>query len=89
MYNHLRKCLVRKEKTMRETTVAELRKHTKAYLDAVEKGDIVRIYRRGKPVAEIVPIPSETPSWKKEIPRMTISGLSLSKEILKDRAESN
>ena len=74
---------------MRETTVAELRKHTKEFLDAVEKGDVIRIYRRGRPIAEIVPIPAEKPSWKKEIPRLTISGLSLSREILKDRRETN
>ncbi len=74
---------------MRETTVAELRKHTREFLDAVEKGDVIRIYRRGRPIAEIVPIPAEKPSWKKEIPRLTISGLSLSREILKDRRETN
>ena len=74
---------------MKETTVAELRKHTKEYLDAVEKGDVIRVYRRGRPIAEIVPIPSEKPSWKRDIPRLTISGLSLSREVLKDRAESH
>ncbi len=74
---------------MKETTVAELRKHTKKYLDAVEKGDVIRVYRRGRPIAEIVPIPSEKPSWKRDIPRLTISGLSLSREVLKDRAESH
>jgi len=74
---------------MKETTVAELRKHTKVYLDAVEKGDVIRVYRRGRPIAEIVPIPSEKPSWKRDIPRLTISGLSLSREVLKDRAESH
>ncbi len=74
---------------MKETTVAELRKHTKEYLDVVEKGDVIRVYRRGRPIAEIVPIPSEKPSWKRDIPRLTISGLSLSREVLKDRAESH
>ncbi len=74
---------------MKETTVAELRKHTKEYLDAVEKGDVIRVYRRGRPIAEIVPIPSEKPSWKRDIPRLTISGLSLSREVLKDRSESH
>ncbi len=74
---------------MQEATVAELRKHAKYYLDLVARGDVVRVYRKGQPVADIVPIPKATPSWKKEIPRLSIPGLSLSREILKDRAESD
>lgn len=73
---------------MQETTVADLRKHTKRYFDAVELGDIIRVYRRGRPVAEIVPISSKDPAWKNTAPRLTIPGLSLSREILKDRSES-
>lgn len=73
---------------MLETTIAELRKHTKRYFDAVELGDIIRVYRRGRPVAEIVPISPKEPAWKIVPPRLTIPGLSLSREILKDRSES-
>jgi prevent-host-death family protein len=73
---------------MKEATVAELRKHTKAYLDAVEDGEVVRLYRRGKPIAEIVPLRSGEPAWKREVPRISISGLSLAREILKDRADA-
>ena len=73
---------------MRETNVAELRKHTKNYLDAVEQGETVRIYRKGRPIAEIVPIPKESPSWKSRINRLTIPGKILSQEISKDRDAS-
>lgn len=72
---------------MQETNVVELRKRIKHYFDVVENGDVVRVYRNGKPIAEIVPFTKREASWKKEAPRLTIPGLSLSREILKDRAE--
>ncbi len=73
---------------MKEATFTELRKQAKSYFDTVEKGEVVRIYRRGKPIADIVPVPSTVPSWKREVPRLTVKGISLSKEILKDRTEA-
>ena len=73
---------------MRETNVGELRKNLKNYFDAVEQGEIVRVYRKGKPIAEIVPIDQAGRTWKREIPRLSIKGLSLSREILKDREEA-
>lgn len=73
---------------MQETNVVELRKRIKHYFDAVEGGEVVRVYRNGKPIAEIVPIPKSDRSWKRDAPRLTIKGLALSREILKDRAES-
>ena len=73
---------------MQETSVVDLRKNIKHYFDAVQKGEVVRIYRNGKPIAEIVPIPKGDRSWKRHTPRVTVPGLSLSREILKDRVES-
>ncbi len=73
---------------MQETNVVELRKRIKHYFDVVETGEVVRVYRNGKPIAEIVPIPKQDRSWKRDVSRLTIRGLSLSREILKDRAES-
>ncbi len=72
---------------MKEATIAKLRNNAKAYFDSVEKGDTVRVYRRGQPIAEIVPIPNKKPSWKRGIPRLSITGRSLSREILKNRAD--
>lgn len=74
---------------MRETNVVELRKRIKHYFDAVESGEVVRVYRNGKPIAEILPLTKREASWKREGPRLTVPGLSLSREILKDRAESD
>lgn len=73
---------------MREATFTELRNHAKDYFDAVEGGDTVRVFRNGKAIAEIVPVRSGTPSWKKQTAPLTIKGLSLSREILADREES-
>ncbi len=70
---------------MQETSVVELRKRTKHYFDAVASGDAVRVYRRGKPIAEILPLTKRQASWKREVPRLTVPGLSLSREVLKDR----
>lgn len=73
---------------MQEATFTELRNHAKDYFDAVEGGDTVRVYRNGKAIAEIVPIPSGVPSWKRQTTPLTIRGFSLSGEILGDRNKS-
>lgn len=70
---------------MKETTLAGLRKHAKDYFDAVESGETVRVFRNGKPIAEIVPVLSGVPSWKRQATPVAIKGLSLSREILGDR----
>ncbi|MBN8473608.1 type II toxin-antitoxin system Phd/YefM family antitoxin [Sulfuritalea sp.] len=73
---------------MQETTFTELRKHAKDYFDAVEGGDTVRVFRNGKPIAEIVPVRSALPSWKRQATPLTVKGLSLSRELLGDRDDS-
>ena len=73
---------------MREATFTELRAHAKDYFDAVEGGDTVRVFRNGKPIAEIVPVRSGVPSWKRQTTPLTVNGLSLSREILGDREDS-
>ena len=73
---------------MKETTLTELRNHVKDYFDIVEGGSPVRVFRNGKPIAEIVPIRSGIPSWQRDVTPLTIKGLSLGLEILGDRKES-
>ena len=73
---------------MRDATFTELRNHAKDYFDAVEGGDTVRVFRNGKPIAEIVPVRPGVPSWKRQAALLTVKGLSLSREILSDRDES-
>lgn len=74
---------------MRETTFTELRNHAKTYFDAVEMGETVRVYRNGKPVAEIVPLRQSPQSWKNATPIVALKGLSLSREILEDREQAS
>ena len=71
-----------------DATFTELRNHAKAYFDAVENGETVRVYRNGKPIAQITAIHEGMPSWKRQATPLDIKGLSLSREILGDRAES-
>lgn len=73
---------------MKDATFTELRNHAKDYFDAVEAGDTVRIFRNGKPIADIVPIRSGVASWKRQATPLTVKGLSLSREILGDRNKS-
>jgi prevent-host-death family protein len=73
---------------MKDATFSELRNNAKLYFDAVEAGDTVRVYRNGRPIAEIVPIRSGVASWKRPMTPLVIKGVSLSREILKDREGS-
>jgi prevent-host-death family protein len=43
---------------LREFSVAEAKAHLSALLDAVEQGEHVRITRRGRAIAEVVPLSS-------------------------------
>jgi antitoxin (DNA-binding transcriptional repressor) of toxin-antitoxin stability system len=73
---------------MRETNVVDLRKRIKHYFDVVEGGEVVRVYRNGKPIAEILPVRNPEVLRRSEAQRFKIPGLSLSEEILRDRSES-
>jgi prevent-host-death family protein len=73
---------------MRQAAFTDLRNNAKQYFDWVEKGESVRILRNGKPIADIVPIAPDLPSWKrrKATPLVT-SGAGLSALILQERDE--
>jgi prevent-host-death family protein len=71
---------------MRQATFTELRNHAKEYFDIVEAGESVRIVRNGKPIADIVPLPQDLPSWKRRLAQpLIIDGVSLSRIILEER----
>lgn len=73
---------------MRETTFTELRNHAKTFFDAVEEGETIRVYRNSRPIADIVPVKTATPAWKKPPQaRLSLGSLSLSDEVLADRDE--
>ncbi len=74
---------------MKHTNFSEFRKHAAEFLNQVEKGETVRIFRYGKPVADLSSVVREhTPSWKQAPPRISLHGASLSKTILRNRREA-
>ena len=75
---------------MRQASFSELRNHAKLYFDLVESGEPVRIVRNGKPSADIVPLPQDLPSWKRQAAQpLVIDGCSLSRLILEERETSD
>jgi len=74
---------------MKTMTFTEFRQNATSCLNAVEDGESIRILRHGKPIADLVPVKEEKkiPSWKREIDRLVIPGVSLSQEIIKEREE--
>jgi prevent-host-death family protein len=74
---------------MKQATFSELRNHAKKYFDFVEAGETVRILRNGKPIADIVPVSQDLPSWKRrQAQPLVIEGASPSRIILEDRETS-
>ena len=72
-------------KRMLTVTFTQLRNNARKYFDAVERGDTLEIYRRGKPIALLSPIRSGSGGrWKRGKP-LKLKGVSLSKLILAER----
>ena len=72
---------------MKLATFTEVRNHAKTYFDLVEAGEQVRVMRNGKPIADIVPVAADMPSWKRRKAQpLLLDGVSLSRMILEERA---
>ncbi len=72
---------------MRTVTSTEFRQQATAYLNAVEQGETFRILRYGKPIADLKPIGTAVPAWKRCIEPITLKGISVSDMIIKERDE--
>lgn len=71
---------------MKQATFTEVRNHAKQYFDIVASGETVRVLRNGKPIADIVPIMAELPSWKRRKAQpLVLDGVSISRMILEER----
>jgi antitoxin (DNA-binding transcriptional repressor) of toxin-antitoxin stability system len=71
---------------MRQASFTEVRNHAKQYFDMVESGESVRVLRNGKPIADIVPIIPDLPSWKqRKVQPLVLDGVSISQMILEER----
>ena len=75
---------------MKVVTFTEFRQNATTYFDVVEKGETVKVLRHGKAVAEVIPAQSEERmvSWKQPGLKMSIKGVSLSREILRERKQA-
>ena len=75
---------------MKQATFTEVRNHAKQYFDLVEAGGSVRVLRNGKPIADIVPVAADLPSWKRRsVQPLVLDGVSVSKVILEEREAGN
>ncbi len=72
---------------MKTITFTEFRKNASTLLSDVERGEVVRVLRHGKPIAEITPIFRQegAPSWKSPGLRISTKGAGLSSAILEER----
>ena len=74
---------------MKQATFTEVRNHAKLYFDLVETGESVRVLRNGKPIADIVPVDANLPSWKRRsVQPLVLEGASVSRLILEERESS-
>jgi len=77
---------VHSEFVMKHATFTEVRNHAKQYFDIVESGESVRVLRNGKPIADIVPVMADLPSWKRRKAQpLVLDGVSVSRLILEER----
>ena len=74
---------------MRQVSFTEVRNHAKTYFDQVQAGETVRVLRNGKPIADIVPIQPDLPSWKRrQVQPLVLEGVTLSRLIIEERDSS-
>ena len=73
---------------MAEIPFMELRNHAKARFDRVWAGEVVRVLRHGKPIADIYPISPQSPSWKRRAARpLAIGGKEIARMILEEHGD--
>ncbi len=73
---------------MKIIAFTDFRKKASGFITEVEHGETLVLFRRGKPVAEIIPLSDEirpTASWKKPGIRLEIQGSDISSAILEER----
>lgn len=72
---------------MKQATFTDVRNHAKQYFDMAAAGESVRVLRNGKPIADIVPVMADLPSWKRRKAQpLVIDGVAISRLILEERA---
>jgi antitoxin (DNA-binding transcriptional repressor) of toxin-antitoxin stability system len=77
-----------RENEMTRVNFTEFRNNASHYLTKAEKGEVIKITRHGKIIAEIKPPTDEKdtiPAWKKRGLRLSIKGSNLSSAIIEER----
>ena len=68
-------------------TFSELRNNAKKYFDAVEEGETIEVYRKGKPIAILSPYSTgKGDRWRSAHP-LEARGVSLSRIVLEERKD--
>jgi antitoxin (DNA-binding transcriptional repressor) of toxin-antitoxin stability system len=73
---------------MKSVAFTYFRKMASDLITEVEHGETIILFRRGKPVAEVVPFSDKAqrfPAWKQPGIRLRIQGSDLSSAILEER----
>ena len=72
---------------MKSVTFTEFRSNASGVFDMVERGEIVRVLRHGRPVANIVPVdrPTGAAAWQRRGLRLLVPGARLAAAVLKER----
>ncbi len=76
---------------MKTASFSDFRKNAAAFFDSVEQGDVIRVLRHGRAIADIVPVveqENKIPSWKRPAPKLLMKSGSLTKALLQMRRES-
>ena len=74
---------------MLAVTFSELRNNAKKFFDLVEQGEVIEVYRHGKPVAVLSPIQVHSlVRWKTARP-LVVNGVSVSQKIVSERSEGD
>ena len=70
---------------MRTINFTDFRRRASELLTAVEQGETLTVIRHGRPVAEVTPIPSTQPAWKRPALRLATTGHDLAAAIIEER----
>jgi prevent-host-death family protein len=74
---------------MKTTTFSQFRNNAKKFFDAVERGEIIEIYRHGKPIALLSPARENSQQHWKDVKPLALAGVSLSEVILSERKKDS
>lgn len=70
---------------MKTVNFTEFRNHASDMLTEVEHGETLLVIRHGRPIAEISPATSQSPSWKRPALRLSTKGAGLASVIIDER----